>query len=67
MNLVHERERDDRQGLGGRVLRPKRFGPCFQGRRESRVLLALAWGTALLTVGAFVFQIWRIVTVLFLR
>lgn len=39
----------------------------FQGRRESRVLLALAWGTALLTVGAFVFQIWRIVTVLFLR
>ena len=39
----------------------------FQGRRESRVLLAVAWGTALLTVGAFVFQIWRIVTVLFLR
>lgn len=37
----------------------------FQGRRESPALLALAWGTAALTVGAFALQAWRVFTVLF--
>ncbi len=39
----------------------------FSGRRASPVLLTVAWGTALITAAAFVFQFWRIITVLFLN
>lgn len=39
----------------------------FAGRRESRALLAVAWATALFTAGTFVFQFWRIFSMLFMH
>jgi hypothetical protein len=37
----------------------------FSGRRESRLLLGLAWGSALLVVTAFALQLVRIAGILF--